>query len=506
MEQGIAASETGIRIKNFRFKQGIALTHRASARPSADPQKIFVQVLGWTAENMLVQTMNMPNRHLSLAVEMVNLSALRPYSGNARRHSRAQIKQIAKSIETFGFTNPILVSDELEILAGHGRAAAAQLIGIAKVPVVRLSDLSPMERKAYVLADNKLALNAGWDREVLAIELQGLIDLGFDVETTGFALGEIEVVLEEAAESDPNEPSESTEDEIPAVRDEAVCRAGDMWRAGRHRLVCGDARDKDAYEALLGIERVDLIFTDPPYNVPIDGHVCGLGRIRHREFAMGVGEMSSSEFRTFLEETLGPAAERCRDGAIAFVCMDWRHGEELIAAGRAVFAELKNLCVWNKSNAGMGTFYRSKHELIFVFKKGTAPHVNTFGLGETGRPRSNVWDYPGVSSIGPRRMEELAMRPTVKPTRLVADAIKDCSRRGELVLDPFGGSGTTLIAAEKTGRSARLIEFDPAYCDTILRRFERVTGKQATLLETGEGFEDVEQRRGAVSLSEGSAS
>jgi DNA modification methylase len=450
--------------------------------------------------------MNVPNRHRSLPIEMIALSALRPYSGNARRHSRTQIKQIAKSIETFGFTNPILVSDELEILAGHGRVAAAKLIGIGKVPVVRLSDLSPAERKAYVLADNKLALNAGWDREVLAIELQGLIDLGFDVESTGFSLGETEVILDEAAESNPTETADGAEDEIPAMRDEALCRAGDVWRAGRHRLVCGDARDTGAYEALLCGEHVDLIFTDPPYNVPIDGHVCGLGRIRHRDFAMGVGEMSSSEFRTFLEQTLRPSAERCRDGAIAFVCMDWRHAEEIIAAGRAVFAELKNLCIWNKSNGGMGTFYRSKHELVFVFKKGTAPHVNTFGLGETGRPRSNVWDYPGVSSIGPARMEELAMHPTVKPTRLVADAIKDCSRRGNLVLDPFGGSGTTLIAAEKTGRSARLIEFDPTYCDTILRRFERVTGKQATLVETGEAIDDVEQRRGAILLSESSRS
>jgi DNA modification methylase len=416
---------------------------------------------------MLEQVMNEPIRHRSLAIEMIGLSALRPYAKNARRHSRAQIKQIAKSIEAFGFTNPILVSDELEILAGHGRAAAAQLIGMKQAPVVRLSDLTPAERKAYVLADNKLALNAGWDQEILAIELQGLIDLGFDAEATGFALGEIEVILDEAAEGAPNDPSNGAEDEIPFVRDAAVSRRGDVWRAGRHRLVCGDARDKAAYHALLGNERADLIFTDPPYNVPIDGHVCGLGRIRHREFAMGVGEMSSPEFTAFLEQTLGPAAERCREGAIAIVCMDWRHAPELTAAGNVIFTELKNVCVWNKSNAGMGSFYRSKHELVFVFKKGTAPHVNSFGLGETGRPRSNVWDYPGVSSIGPSRMEELAMHPTVKPTRLVADAIKDCSRRGDLVLDPFGGSGTTLIAAEKTGRSARLIEYDPAYCDTI---------------------------------------
>jgi len=312
-------------------------------------------------------------------------------------------------------------------------------------------------------------------------------------------------VLEAAAESAPNDHSDGREDEIPLVGDSAVSHRGDVWQAGRHRLICGDARDKAAYHALLDNERADLIFTDPPYNVPIDGHVCGSGRIRHREFAMGVGEMSSAEFTAFLQQTLGAAAERCRDGAIAFVCMDWRHAEELLAAGKAAFTELKNLCVWNKSNAGMGTFYRSKHELVFVFKKGTAPHVNSFGLGETGRPRSNVWDYPGVSSIGPSRMEELAMHPTVQPTRLVADAIKDCSRRGDVVLDPFGGSGTSLVAAEKTGRSARLIEYDPTYCDTILRRFERMTGKQALLSETGETFEDIEQRRGSVALSTGSA-
>ena len=446
--------------------------------------------------------MNKSQRHRELKVETVDVSALRPYSGNARVHSRAQVAQIAKSLETFGFTNPILVSEELEIIAGHGRAAAAKLIGMEKVPVLRLSDLTPAERRAYVLADNKLALNAGWDREILAIELGGLIDLGFEVETTGFTLGEVEVILEEAESSRPDDTKDGVEDEIPVLQDTAGSALAMSGRQGATCLVCGDARDEKAYDALLGNERCDLIFTDPPFNVPIDGHVCGSGRIRHREFAMGVGEMTSAEFTSFLSQSLTPAATRCSDGAIAFVCIDWRHMEEMVVAGKAAFSELKNVCVWNKNNGGMGTFYRSKHEFIFVFKNGSAPHVNTFGLGETGRPRTNVWDYPGVSSVGPRRMEELAMHPTVKPTRLVADAIRDCSRRGDLVLDPFGGSGTTLIAAEKTGRSARLIELDPAYCDTILRRFERLTGKQARLLATNQKFEDVEDNRGAVKLSQ----
>jgi DNA modification methylase len=245
----------------------------------------------------------------------------------------------------------------------------------------------------------------------------------------------------------------------------------------------------------MGDERADLLFTDPPYNVPIDGHVTGLGRIRHREFAMGVGEMSVEAFTSFLQKTLGHAEALARNGAIAFVCMDWRHMGELLEAGRAVFSELKNVAVWNKSNGGMGTFYRSKHELVFVFKVGTAPHTNTFGLGDGGRYRTNVWDHAGVNTFRAERSEDLAMHPTVKPVALVAEAIKDCSRRGGIVLDPFGGSGTTLIAAEKTGRLARVIEFDTVYCDTILHRFERVTGKQATQAVSGTSFEEVARER-----------
>jgi DNA modification methylase len=258
----------------------------------------------------------------------------------------------------------------------------------------------------------------------------------------------------------------------------------------------GDSRNLETFDRLLQDERADLIFTDPPYNVPIDGNVCGLGRIRHREFAMGAGEMSKEAFTAFLRQTLGHGAARCRDGAIAFVCMDWRHMGELLAAGQEVFSELKNLCVWNKTNGGMGSFYRSKHELVFVFKVGNAPHTNTFGLGDTGRYRTNVWDHAGVNSLRPGRNEEAAMHPTVKPVALVAEAIKDCSRRGEVVLDPFAGSGSTLIAAHKTGRRARLVEFDPAYCDQIVRRFERVTGKSARLA-AGRTFETVAEERGA---------
>lgn len=421
-------------------------------------------------------------------------SELRPYSRNARTHSRKQVRQIADSIERFGFTNPVLVSDDGEIIAGHGRVEAAKLLGLPTVPTLRLSHLNPEERRAYVLADNKLALNAGWDQDILAIELQALIDLDFDVALTGFSLAEVDFTLDAARDRDPDAPP-GVEDEIPPMAPEAVSRMGDVWVLGRHRLICGDAREADDYLRLLGDEKVDLVFTDPPYNVPIDGHVCGSGRIRHREFAMGVGEMSQDAFTGFLADALKPMAASCRDGAIAFVCMDWRHMTELLNAGAQVFSELKNLCVWNKTNGGMGTFYRSKHELVFVYKVGTAPHTNAFGLGDSGRYRTNVWDYAGISSMSSNRAEQLAMHPTVKPTAMVADAIRDCSRRGDIVLDGFGGSGTTLIAAEICGRSARLIEFDPHYCDVIIRRFERLTGKQAVLQDGAALFDDVAVER-----------
>ncbi|PPD15873.1 MAG: DNA methylase N-4 [Methylobacterium sp.] len=424
------------------------------------------------------------------AIEMRAVSQLRPHPNNARRHSKRQIRQIAESIRRFGFTNPVLVSDDGGIIAGHGRVEAARLLAMAEVPTLALSHLTESDRRAYILADNKLALNAGWDADILAIELQGLIDLDFDVEVTGFSLAEVDFVLDASREKKDEPKGGEPADRVPPLPETAVTRRGDLWALGKHKLICGDAREASDYTTLLGSERVDLVFTDPHYNVKIDGHVCGLGEVRHREFAFASGEMSQNEFTAFLTTTLLQMGAWCRDGAIAFVCMDWRHMRELLDAGAAAFSELKNLCVWNKTNGGMGTFYRSKHELVFVFKVGTAEHTNTFGLGDTGRYRTNVWDYAGISSLGSQRSEELAMHPTVKPVALVADAIRDCTKRGEIVLDAFGGSGTTLIAAETCGRKARLIEYDPAYCDTIIMRWERLTGQQARLLaEDGTGGE-----------------
>ncbi len=381
-------------------------------------------------------------------LERAPVRALKPYASNARTHAKRQIEQIARSIKRFGFTNPILVDDACGVIAGHGRLEAAKLIGLEDVPVVRLSHLSEADKRAYILADNRLAKKAGWDKATLALELKGLLDLGYEVELTGFELAEIDMILDEAADADPQ--GSGPEDDVPALASAAVTRLGDVWVLGRHRLMCGDARDAGVYQALMAGESADLIFTDPPYNVPISGHV--RTDDSHREFVMASGELSEADFQAFLEATLGQAALSCRDGAIAFVCMDWRHMGELIAAGERVFGALKNLCVWAKTNAGMGSFYRSQHELVFVYRVGDGAHLNTFELGQHGRYRTNVWSYPGANAFSAARDEVLALHPTVKPVALIADAIKDVSKRNQIVLDPFAGSGSTLIAAEACGR------------------------------------------------------
>ncbi len=430
----------------------------------------------------------------NLTIHYVSPDRLRPYPGNARSHSRKQIKLIAASIERFGFTNPILVTDDFEVVAGHGRLQAANSLGLQQVPVVALSSLSEADKKALIIADNRLAELAGWDRDILAIEYQGLLELNYeDIEITGFSLGEIDTILDEASEKNPVEPG--PEDNVPPVVAATVSRRGDLWVLGSHRLLCGDARCEADYARLLDGQHSDLVLTDPPFNVRVDGNISGLGKVRHTEFAMASGEMSEAEFTTFLSTFLGCAKAHARDGAILFVFMDWRHLFELTCAGREQGFDLKNLIVWAKDNAGMGTFYRSKHELVFVFKNGDASHINTFELGQHGRYRTNVWEYAGVNTFRSGRLDELAMHPTVKPVAMLADAIRDVTKRGAIVLDPFAGSGSTLIAAEKTGRHARCIEYEPKYCDVIVRRWQAYTGKAAFFEGIDLTFEDFEGAR-----------
>ena len=426
----------------------------------------------------------------SLKVELRPLAAVRPAKRNARTHSEKQIEQIASSIRQFGFTNPIIVNDEGMIVAGHGRHAAAKLLGMADVPVIPIHDLDPAELRTYALADNRIAQNAGWDAEVLRIEFEELnaLELSFDMEITGFSTTEMDQLLVIT-------PEEEKLEKLPEVDRKQTCgvERGDVWILGNHRLLCGDSRSPESFAALMGDGRARLVFSDPPFNVKINGHVGGLGKTKHAEFAMATGEMSRAEFTGFLETAFRNAADVSMDGAIHYQCMDWRHVEEMMKAGSAVYSELKNICIWSKDNAGMGSFYRSQHELVFVWKVGTAPHLNTVELGKNGRYRTNIWNYRGPTKSGPDA--ELAMHPTVKPVPMIMDAIRDTSKPGEIVLDPFGGSGSTLIAAEKTKRLGRLIEYEPGYCEVTIRRWQTLTRKPAVLEATGESFTDVSARR-----------
>ena len=376
----------------------------------------------------------------SMAVQSMAVMRLKPYGANARKHSRKQIRQIAESIRRFGFTNPVLISDDDEIIAGHGRVEAAKLLGMGNVPTLRLSHLDATQRRAYVLADNKLAANAGWDRELLAIELQALVDLDFEVEITGFSLAEVdELVNESRKPAAGGRGKDGCEDEIPALTDArtAVTRQGDLWLLDRHRLLCGDCRDGEALDRLLEGEYADLVFTDLPCKAP-----------------------SGAEALTaFLRQTLGQTAAHCCDGAIALVCTDWRQMGELITAGKAVFSELENFCIWNDTSTAMTSFRGSQHELAFAFRIGGGPPVDVSELGGGSHTWSSVWSCAGVNIARPDGADVSPMRPTIKPVALVADVIGNYSRRDAIVLDPFAGWGNTLIAAQQTERHGHLLEF-----------------------------------------------
>lgn len=419
--------------------------------------------------------------------EQVSITDLHPNPRNARTHSKKQIKQIAASIEKFGFNNPILIGGDYDVIAGHGRLQAAKHLDLKIVPVVRLDHLSGAEKRAYILADNKIALNAGWDSELLAIELGELTDLlpefDLDIEVTGFEMGEIDLLL---GDFEGPSASNAKEDELPPTSDAIVAKRGDVWQLGPHRLLCGDARDTTAVQALFDDQTANLVVTDPPYNVKVQGHVGGRGKTKHDEFAFASGEMSDEEFATFLRESMNVMRAQTVDSALYFVFMDWRHIEALLAVGRKLDLTLKNICVWNKTTPGQGSFYRSAHELIAVFANPGATTTNNVQLGRFGRNRTNVWSYPGINTFQSGKGGDLALHPTVKPVAMIADAIKDASKRGEIVFDPFLGSGTTLLAAEKVGRICYGVEFEPKYIDTAIRRGQQMTGKDAVLVHRQE--------------------
>jgi len=409
------------------------------------------------------------------------IGSLHPDPKNPRIHTPKQIHKIARSITAFGFNVPLLVDSQDQVIAGHGRLLACQGLGVEEVPTIALEHLSEAQAKAFMVADNRLSEIADWDDRLLAEQLKELsgLNLDFSLETTGFDMAEIDLRIEGLAENPAASDAADAIPEPPTLT--PVSQFGDLWHLGKHRVLCGNALEASCTSELMAGRKADLVFTDPPFNVPIDGHAGGLGQIHHRDFAMACGEMSVSEFTDFLTKALSLMAASSKQGSLHYICMDWRHVGEILAAGNSVYKEFKNLCVWVKHNAGMGSFYRSQHELVLVFKHGSTPHQNNIQLGKYGRSRSNVWNYPGVNAFG-RSSEEgnlLALHPTVKPVALIADALMDSSSRGDLVLDPFLGSGSTLIAAERVGRVCYGLELDPLYVDTILRRWEAWTGQDA---------------------------
>lgn len=428
-----------------------------------------------------------------LMIRDLPISQLKTNPNNARTHSKHQIRQIAACIKEFGFTNPVLIDKNNMVVAGHGRVAAAQLLGRSQVPTLRLENLSPDQVRAYVLADNRLAEKAGWDKSILATELQHLVTIDdFDVTITGFEVPEIDLLLAES-----NDQLDSDDVFELASDSQIISRANDLWRLGGHRVLCGSALRRESYSILMEGQQANVVFTDPPYNVRIDGHASGKGKVRHPDFQMASGEMDEFEFVSFLAKSLGLMARHSTNGSIHFVCMDWRHIGELLEAGNQIHDSLLNVCVWVKNTGGMGSLYRSQHELVFVFRHGKRTHRNNVQLGRFGRNRTNIWQYPAINTISKHGEEGnlLAMHPTVKPVAMIADALLDCSARGDAVLDGFLGSGSTLIAAERTGRTCYGIELDPLYLDTAIKRWERHTGDHAVHATTGKRFDETAVER-----------
>jgi DNA modification methylase len=425
-----------------------------------------------------------------MEVTYIPVNRLKPHPNNARVHSRKQIAQIADSIRKCGYLVPAVIDETGTILSGHGRHAAAKLLGMKEIPTVKAEGLTDTQKRAFLIADNKIAQNAGWDRELLAAELPALAEIliqeNLDISITGFSPAEIDQIV-----LDFEEDKSGPEDEIdPAWNDASpVTKSGDLWLLGEHRLLCGDARNVEDVARLMRSDKAAMAFLDPPYNVKVSG-IVGRGKTKHREFAMASGEMSRETFIEFLRNSLATAATVSRPGSVHFCCMDWKHIDQLLEAGREVYDPPLNIIVWTKTNAGQGSFYRSAHEFIVAFRVGGSQHLNNIELGKHGRSRTNVWHYAGANTFRAGRMEDLASHPTAKPVALISDAIKDCTTRRDVVLDTFCGSGSTILAAEKVGRRGYGIEYEPRFVDVGVRRWQSLTGKDAVLETSGVTFDE----------------
>ena len=426
-----------------------------------------------------------------LNIEYVDLAQVHNYEQNAKTHSEEQIQKMANSIEEFGFNNPILIDESGEIIAGHGRYIAAQLLNLDTIPVIRLAHLSEAKKRAYRLADNKISEQGGWDIDTLKLELSELEDLSDDVEITdtGFDILEIDSLFVEKEKNEMEKPDKKLNN-IPYIADEEIItKPGDVWTlGGKHRIICGDSLKEETYAKLMRDVLADQVLTDPPYNLSANS-IGNSGNTKHDNFAMAAGEMSDEEFCKFLQIVMQRCSDHSKQNALHYFWMDWRHAINILFSGHKVFPLLINMCVWVKASGGMGKLYRSQHELCFVF--GNDKHyVDNVQLGKNGRYRTNVWHCAGVNSFGPHK-KDLILHPTTKPVELFRNVMLDSTPRGGIVLDAFSGSGTTIIAAEKCHRIGYAIEYEPKYVDTLLRRYKETFGVDAVLEGDGRTYSEL---------------
>ena len=394
---------------------------------------------------------------------------------NDRQH-----RQLMASITEFGFIAPLVISRGNEVIVCEKRLAAARELGLTQVPVVRANTLTPLQIRQYRIADNRLNELREWDADALKAELDEIIVLDPDVniEALGYEVAEFDVAVQVVTEG------EDPADIAPELPAEPQSRPGDIWEIDGHRLGCGDARDADFLRRLLDGEQPTCVFADPPFNRPVAQHIGGKGRIKHPEFVMASGEMSDAEFQQFQIDWLVQAVAVAQPGALIYVASDWRAPLATLAAAQTAGLEQVNFCTWELASPRLGSFYRSACEYFPVWKKPGGKSRNNVMLGRSGRHRSNCWHYPGANSFGAGRAT-LHLHPTVKPLALVLDILLDCTARGDAILDPFCGSGTTLLAAQRTGRKARVIELDPRYVDVAVRRYQDVFGRAPRLQGSG---------------------
>lgn len=426
-----------------------------------------------------------------LQIENLKLGDIHAYKNNAKKHPESQVQQIISSITKFGFNNPILIDENNEIIAGHGRFMAAQVMNLETVPTVKLSHLTDAQKRAYRLADNKIAENGGWNKELLSLEIKDLekicLNDNFVIQDIGFNDAELDSIVN-FTDAKPINPKTNTVPFIP--ENEIISKPGDIWQLSKHRIICGDSLNPETFAKLFENDKADMILQDPPYNVKIDGHVCGSGTIKHKEFAMASGEMTADEFTQFLMNNFALCKQYSNNGSLHYNFMDWRHVLEITTAGQNIFDKFINMCVWVKTSGGMGSLYRSQHELCFIFQNGKGSHNNNVQLGKYGRYRTNVWQYAGVNTFGKHKQDGI-MHPTVKPIEMLKDAILDVSKRGDIVLDSFLGSGSTLIACQQSGRICYGIEYEPLYIDTTIRRFQNLFGIDAINLSIDKTYNEI---------------